>query len=164
MKLDIVIEDVQDAEDELAKSLRTVADRHAVEHDLYYVCRSLADQCVEHLEQLAPFADRYGASRRTGSVTGTPSNLEIVRRQTSEHLGCTEEAGMLLLKDLRSVYLSAQATEIAWVVLVQAVKVGRNQELLDTASNCRKEVEACGKWLRARIKEATPQVLATASS
>ncbi|MFL6011692.1 MAG: hypothetical protein ACJ734_07880, partial [Gaiellaceae bacterium] len=61
MKLDKAIEDVQDAEAELAKELRAIGERHAVEHDLYHLGHTLAKQCADHLERLAPFAERYGA-------------------------------------------------------------------------------------------------------
>ncbi|MFL5982405.1 MAG: hypothetical protein ACJ74R_11935, partial [Gaiellaceae bacterium] len=70
-------------------------------------------------------------------------------------------SGLLLLRDLRNLYLSAQEAEIAWVILAQAAQAVRDRELLQTVSLCHEEAEARGKWLRTRIKEAAPQVLAT---
>jgi len=161
MKLDKAIEDVQDAEAELAKRLRTVSERHAAEHDLYHMGHTLARQCAEHLEQLAPFADRYGASGHGGDVAESPGVLETVRRKSGELLARSETSGLLLLKDLRSLYLSAQDAEITWVILLQAAKAVRDRELLDVVNSCHQEAEARGKWLRTRIKESAPQVLAT---
>ncbi|HEY6747805.1 MAG TPA: hypothetical protein VI357_19070 [Mycobacteriales bacterium] len=161
MKLDTAIEDVQDAEAGFAKRLRAVAERHAAEHDLYHMGHTLARQCAEHLERLAPFADRYGASARSDDVAESPGLLETVRRKSGELLGRSESSGLLLLKDLRSLYLAAQEVEIAWVILIQAAKAVRDRELLDAASSCHQEAETRGKWLRTRIKEASPQVLAT---
>ena len=154
MKLDVAIEDVQDAETDVGKQLRAVGERHAAEHDLYHLGHTLARQCDEHLRRLAPFADRYGASGGGGR-----SVAESVRRRSGDLLGRSKASGLLLLKDLRALYLSAQAAEIAWVILVQAAKAARDPELLDTASSCHQEAETRGKWLRTRIKEASPQVL-----
>ena len=50
---------------------------------------------------------------------------------------------------------------IAWVILAQAAQAVRDRELLRVASLCHQEAEARGKWLRTRIKESAPQVLAT---
>ena len=161
MKLGKAVEDVQDAEAELARLLRTVGERHAAEHDLYHMGHTLARQCAEHLAQLAPFADRYGASGHSDRVAESPGVLATVRRKSSELLGRSETSGLLLLADLRTLYLSAQGAEIAWVILIQAARAVRDQELLDAAGSCHQEAEARGKWLRTRIKESAPQVLAT---
>lgn len=161
MKLDKAISDVQDAESDLAKELRSIGERHAVEHDLYHLGHTLANQCSDHLEQLALFATRYGAKPRDGGVAGSPSLLETLRHKSAELLGRSEMSGLLLLRDLRNLYLSAQEAEIAWVILAQAAQAVRDRELLQTVSLCHEEAEARGKWLRTRIKEAAPQVLAT---
>jgi len=111
------------------------------------------------LRRLAPFADRYGASGGGRSVADSTGVVETVRRRSGDLLGRSKASGLPLLKDLRALYLSAQAAEIAWVILVQAAKAARDSELLDTASSCHQEAETRGKWLRTRIKEASPQVL-----
>jgi len=161
MKLDKAIEDVQDAEAELAKDLRAVGERHAVEHDLYHLSQTLAKQCGEHLERLAPFAERYGASSSDDGAAESPGVLETLRRKSAELLGRSEAAGLLLLRDLRNAYLAAQEAEIAWVILAQAAQAARDRELLREVSRCHEEAELRGKWLRTRIKESAPQVLAT---
>ena len=161
MKLDKAIADVQDAEAELAKELRVVGERHAVEHDLYHLSHTLARRCAEHLERLAPFAERYGAPPKTDGVGYSPGLLETVRRKSAELLGRSELSGMLLLRDLRNLYLAAQEAEIAWVILAQTAQAARDRELLRVVTECHEEAEARGKWLRTRIKESAPQVLAT---
>lgn len=161
MKLDKAIDDVQDAETDLARELRAIGERHAVEHDLYHLGHTLARQCAAHLEQLRPFAERYGASTPSKNVAESTSLLETLRHKSSEMLGRSEMSGMLLLRDLRNLYLSAQEAEIAWVILGQCAQALRDQELLDVTNLCHHEAEMRGKWLRTRIKEASPQVLAT---
>jgi hypothetical protein len=66
----------------------------------------------------------------------------------------------LLLSDLRKLYLTAQATELAWVILLQATQAVRDPDLLDTATECHQRATMCAKWIRTRIKEAAPQVYA----
>jgi hypothetical protein len=161
VKLDKAITDVQEAEADLAKELRTIAERHAVEHDLYHLGHALARRCSDHLERLAPFADRYGAKPREDGDGESPSLLETLRHKSAELLGRSELSGMLLLRDLRNLYLTAQEAEITWVILAQAAQAVRDRELLQVVSLCHEEAEARGKWLRTRIKQSAPQALAT---
>jgi hypothetical protein len=84
-----------------------------------------------------------------------------LRRKSSELLSRSEAPGLLLLSDLRELYLSAQGAELAWTVLGQAAKVARDQELVAVASAGAEGAVRCVKWLRTRIKEAVPQILAT---
>lgn len=161
MRLDQAIEDVRDAEADLARELRAIGERHAVEHDLYHLSQALARQCAEHIERLAPFAKRYGATSGDGRVAESSEVLETLRRKRAELLGRSEPSGVLLLRDLRNLYLTAQAAEIAWVILAQAAQAVRDPELLAAAATCHEEAETRSKWLRTRIKETAPQVLAT---
>jgi hypothetical protein len=161
VKIDQAINDVRDAETELAKRLRLTGERHAVEHDLYHLGHTLARQCADHLDQLATVSGKYGVQAEEASVDESPGLLETARHKASEVLGRSETAGLLLLRDLREVYLRAQAAEIAWIILIQAAKAGRDTDLLTIATSCHTETETCGKWLRTRIKETSPQVLAT---
>ena len=161
MKLDRAIGDVQDAEADLTKELRTIGERHAVEHDLYHLGHTLARQCAEHLERLAPFAERYGAADREAAFENSPSLLETLRRKSAELLGRSESSGLLLLRDLRNLYLTAQEAEIAWVILAQVARAVRDRELLTVVADCQQDAEMRGKWLRTRIKQTAPQVFAT---
>ena len=160
MKIDKAITDVRDAEDDLARRLRGISERHAAEHDLYHLGHTLASKCAQRVDRLGPVAERYGVTPREIAAE-SPGMLEAVRHKTSELLGRSEKAGLLLLRDLRELYLSAQATEICWVVLMQGAKAVRDQELLGVVSSCHEEAETCGKWVRNQIKEVSPQVLAT---
>jgi hypothetical protein len=94
-------------------------------------------------------------------VTESPGILEALRRTSSHLVGRSAASGLLLLRDLRNLYLTAQEAEIAWVILVQAARAVRDRDLLAVATECHEEAETRGKWLRTRIKETCPQVLAT---
>ena len=159
MKLDEAIKDVQDAESDLAKQFRVIGERHAVEHDLYHLGHTLARQCADHLARLAPLAQRYGAPRAEMNAESPPV-LEAVRHKSAELLGRSEMSGMLLLRDLRNLYLTAQYAEIAWTTLAQTAHAARDRELLQTVKLCHEHTEAQAKWLRTRIKQSSPQVLA----
>jgi len=158
MKLDRAIKDCQDAETDLAQELRQVGERHAVEHDLYHLSHTLARKCEEHLERLRPFVERYGADGSEPDVAETPTLLERMRHKTSELLGRSEATGLLLVRDLRDLYLQAQEAELAWVILAQCAQAARDRELLTAVSEIHSDAEMRGKWLRTRIKETAPQV------
>lgn len=158
MKLDHAISLVEDAESDLAGDLRRIGERHAADADVYHVARLLASRCDRHLERLAPLAERYRVPRR--EADGESSGwTERLRRMTSEILGRTSLSGMMLLEDLQELYLVAHRAELAWTILVQAAKAARDAELLAAAQDGREEAERCWKWVRTRIKEASPQVL-----
>jgi hypothetical protein len=151
-------DDVRAAEAELADELRTVGERHAPDADVYHVAHLLALRCSDQLEALAPHAARYGADPHTD--LGEPSALlERVRRAGSELLGPEEAAGLLLLSDLRGLYVVAHRAELAWVVLLQVARAARDQELVEAATQGRAEAERRWKWVRMKVKEATPQAL-----
>ena len=160
MKMNKAIEDLHDAEADLAKRLRVTGERHASESDIYHLGHTLARQCAEHLTALAPFAERYGAKPAPDDVDASPGVLETVRRKSAEVVGRSEAAGLLLMADLRDLYLAAQHAELAWVILQQAAKARRDAELIEVVTRCHEQAEMCGKWLRTRIKEAAPQVYA----
>jgi len=160
MKMNKAVEDVHEAEGELAKRLRRTGERHAAESDLFHLGHTLARQCAEHLRALAPFAERYGAKPAPDDVDASPGLLEAARVKSAGLVGRTEAAGLLLMADLRELYLAAQHAELAWVVLLQAAKARRDAGLIDVVTRCHEEAEMCGKWVRTRIKEAAPQVYA----
>jgi len=74
MKLDLAVRRVQDAERELAHQLLVIGERHASESDLYHLAHTLAQQCAEQIELLAPFGERYGVPDDADGV-GEPNSL-----------------------------------------------------------------------------------------
>ena len=160
MNIDQVLDDVYDHETALAKQLRTVAERHAAEHDVYHVGHAQARACGNRVEQLGPHAERHGTNRRTAPSSQSPGLLDEVRHKSAELLGRSKTSGQLLLADLRELYLAAQATELAWTILLQATRAVRDSDLLETVTECQEQVATCAKWVRTRIKETAPQAYA----
>jgi hypothetical protein len=69
-------------------------------------------------------------------------------------------AAPLLLNDLNILYILAHQSEIAWVVLHQAARAKRDVHLIEVTSAGQQEAQMRWQWLRTRIKETAPQVLA----
>ncbi len=161
MRISVAIEQVQDAECDLADELETVGERHAGDADVYHVAKTLSARCAGQLDLLRTSAERHDAPGRSldTSRNGGPDVLERARRLASELVGKHELAGMLLLDDLRSLYLSAHRAELAWVLLEQCAKAARDAELLAATKVGREEAERRWKWVRTKLKEASPQVL-----
>lgn len=158
MKIDHAIETVQEAEADLAAELQKVGERHALESDLFHLGHTLSRIAEQKLARLSPLAERYGASPRS-DVPRPSGVLERVRRLSSEALGREEQSGLLLLHDLRRLYVAAHEAEVAWVVLLQGAKAARDAELVAAAEDGRAHAETRWKWLLTRVKETAPQVL-----
>jgi hypothetical protein len=161
VKLQLAIEQTQEAECELFDELTTIAERHAADSDVYHVAKTLASRCASQLELLRPHAARYGAADRTieEPTQQQPDVLERARRLATEMLGKHELAEMLLFDDLRGLYLTTHRAELAWVVLEQGGKAARDAELLAATKKGREEADRRWKWVRTKVKEATPQLL-----
>ncbi|MEV6967134.1 hypothetical protein AB0M47_18700 [Hamadaea sp. NPDC051192] len=142
MKLAQTIEDVYAAETGLARQLLALSTRHVADPDVYAMGRTLSKRCDLHLGELAPYAQRYGATPREVPVT----------------VGDSADAD--LLSDLRRLYPIAHEVEITWVILLQGALAIRDTELVDVLRPIQAEAQHRWQWLRTRIKDASPQVLA----
>jgi len=47
------------------------------------------------------------------------------------------------------------------VILLQGARAARDGELVEFVSTCQEEAQQRWQWLRTRIKETSPQILAT---
>jgi hypothetical protein len=160
VKLGLAIDEVQDAELDLAKQLIALAERHQQESDVYHTGLARAHVCADHIWQLRPFVEAYEAHSVNIGEETTPGLLDTLR-QGLKAIGLTPVSGVALLHDLRDVYVTAHRVEIDWIVLQQAAKSARATELIAVTLGCAEEAEQTWKWLRTRIKETAPQALAT---
>jgi hypothetical protein len=160
VRLGMAIKELHEAEAALAEEFRTVGERHAAEHDVHHVCTTLAKQCHAQAERLRPAAARYGEElpEREPPEPGE-GLLAGLRRKGSELTGRQPPAGILLLRDLRRLYLMARECEIDWEMVGQGAKAARDRELLGTVTECMEQTEVQAKWLKTRLKEAAPQTL-----
>jgi hypothetical protein len=170
MKLGMAIEQVANAERELADELLKVGERHRTDHDVFHMTRTLAKKEHGHLDELAKHAGRYGASvgdrdgsaPRGGTGSGRAGPAELVqtaREKGAELLGRRPEPGLLLLGDLRELHLLAAGASLDWVALAQGAQAAKDTALFATVTECQKQTLRTLKWTTYRLKEAAPQAL-----
>ena len=159
MKIGPAVKELQESETDLAEQFREVGERHPSEHDLYHLSHRFAKQCESHAERLAPVAERYGTEPADAEAGEGGGLFEALREKTGALLGRRPESGVLLLRDLRELYLAAQETLITWTIVNQGAMAARDQELLEIIKDCVPETELQVKWLLTRIKVSAPQVL-----
>lgn len=149
MKLDVAIERVVSSERELAEELERVGERHRVEHDVFHITETLAKMARARIENL-------GKPSGSGGHDGL---LSTVREKTSELIGSRPEPSMLLLRDLRHIYLLASQASIDWTILGQGAQAAKDGDLLAVVNECHTDQLRTLKWATTRIKEAAPQTL-----
>ncbi|MEU6323342.1 hypothetical protein [Streptomyces sp. NPDC047009] len=161
-KIGLLLSELHDAETDLASEFRAVADRQAADHGTHYTCLTLAQQCDAHAARVREAADRHakGLSEPHESQT-LATALGAIRHKTSELVGRRPQSGLLLLRDLRKLYLMAEAVNVHWILLGQVAQAVQDPGLLDEVTVLHKETLTQIKWLKTRLKEAAPQVLAT---
>lgn len=159
-KMLLLLDELHDAETDLAAQFRAVAVRQAADHGTHYACLTLAQQCDGHAERIRALADRFGtAPRAPARPAAGRSPLGAVRHKAAELLGRRPEPGLLLLRDLRQLYQTAAAVDIHWIGVGQAAQVLHDEALLGAVSGLHKESLTQMKWLKTRVKEATPQII-----
>jgi hypothetical protein len=159
MKVGPLLSRLHELETDLADELRALGERHAADHDVYHQCHTFAGQCERHAAALEPVAARYGEDV-DGEGPGFWSGLlESSRRAVSASVGRVPDSSLLLLRDLRTLFLHAEECSITWVMAGQAAQAARDEELLALVRECHPETEIQVKWFVTRIKTASPQAL-----
>jgi hypothetical protein len=160
VKIGIALTELHRLETNLADEFRKVGERHAVDHGVFYTAHVCADQCDEHARRLHQVAPRYQVDLPDGEGEEPWQGfLESVRRGMSTAIGRAKPSSLLLLRDLRQLFLAAEECSITWVMLGQAAQAARDRELLQLVTECHDETEMQVKWLTTQIKVKSPQVL-----
>ncbi|MFJ4261562.1 hypothetical protein ACIPY0_01425 [Paenarthrobacter nicotinovorans] len=152
MNLDVYLGLLAHSEKTLAESLRQVSAGHGAEPDVHFICQSLATQSDHHGELLDPVIQRYGGS----------GNEREPERLHAQGLSTTRSGPVGLLRDLQDVFVLASLVDITWTVVEQAGQALRDEELLSVVEQSRAETQGQLRWLRTRIKQASPQALLVA--
>lgn len=158
--VDLVLEDLYDAENQLHLDLERIGERHAAEHEVFHVTRDLARWSAEHVARLAEEGTRFGLDLDPVAVS-TNSVAAGVRRKTSALVGRRHAPALMLIDDLRQIYGDASLVHLDWVLLTQIAQTVRDQALLDLAQSCQAETERQVTWAQGKLKEAAPQALVT---
>jgi hypothetical protein len=160
MKLDLAIEELHRSENHLVTVLLSMSDKHKVDHEVFHLCRDMAQWSKRHVVELALSGRDFGLDLDP-EADGDPGPLEAVRQRTSELLGRRQAPGLLLLADLRHLYKEAQGTSVDWELLAQGAQGAKNRELLDVAERCHPQTLRISKWANSYLKVTSPQVLAS---
>lgn len=149
---------IHHGENEAAKELLRMSERHHAEHEVHHVARDLASWSQEHVTLLAQHATRFDLDldEQAETTYGMASQLRDTLATT---LGRRPEPGLLLLEDLRHLYLRASENSLAWEMLAQVAQAQHERELLDLSEECHPQTLRQIRWANTMIKTQTPQVL-----
>ncbi len=160
MKLDLAIEELHRSENHLVTVLMSMSDRHKADHEVFYVCRDMARWSRHHVADLARVGRDFGVDLDP-QASEDPGPLVALRQRTSELLGRRSSPGLLLLADLRHLYLEAAGTSLDWEVLAHSAQGAKEPELLDVAERCHPQSLRIARWANGHLKVASPQVIAS---
>jgi hypothetical protein len=160
MKLDMAIEELHRSENELYTVLLSMSDRHRVDHEVFHVTRDMATWSEQHVAELAGAGRDFGleVDPEARHVAGL---IERLQQKAAEMMGRRSAPGLLLLADLRHLYREASGTSLDWELLAQGAQGAKNKELLDLAERCHPQTLRVSRWANAKLKESSPQVLAS---
>ena len=130
----------------------------SVEADYYFAAGDLATWSQGHVRRIAAIGGRYGLELDP-EPAGDPSLLRRVRQEVGDRLGRRSAPTLLLLRDLRSLYMDASGVSVDWELIAQAAQGVRDRELLDLASSCHPDTLRQARWANAMLKQSATQAL-----
>ncbi len=142
---------LQASEEQLADAFLQVADHHQDEPDIGGVCHLQASWSHQHVERIKPLNEKYREQK----------NDEPERLHQSLFEG-TRSGSLALLRDLHDLWLLANEIHLCWLVLDQAAKALRDEQLEAACLECDKQTERQLAFLLTRIKQSAPQTLVVA--
>ncbi len=158
MKLDLVIEELHRSENALRHDLLVVSDRHKTDHEVFHVARDLAQWSADHVRELAQIGRDFGLELEA-EAESEAKLAERLREKSAELLGRRSAPGMLMLRDLRELYLKASGVSLDWEMLAQAAQGARKIELLELAERCHPDTLRVTRWANGKLKVSSTQVL-----
>jgi anaerobic selenocysteine-containing dehydrogenase len=139
---------LDESEKRLVKGFEQVRKTHPDEPDIDGLCRLFAAWSKQAESMLKPFISKYG-ERQDGEPKRLDKALLVKRKQ----------GGFDMLRDIHDLWLLVNESMISLVVLEQASRALRDDELLDTLKHMQNRNERQLIWLKTRINQAAPQIL-----
>lgn len=158
MKIGLVLRELHRSENDLAHELLQVADRHKVDHEIYYVGRDIAAWSQRHVVDISRIASHYGEDLDP-EPKGELGLAKKVREKGSELIGRASTPALLVLRDLREVYMKASGVSVDWEMLAQAAQGIKHTNLLDVTKRCHPETLRQMRWANGKLKESSTQIL-----
>jgi hypothetical protein len=152
-----VLSGLHHGEHRLARELHTVSDRHRTEHEIHHVARDLERWSREHAQHLADIGEHHEQNlrsepRRAGHL------VDSLRAKAADVMARRPEPGLLLLRDVRTLYLMASDNSLHWEMLAQAAQARRDRDLLQLVSACHPQTLRQIRWANTLIKIMSPQI------
>ena len=82
-----------------------------------------------------------------------------MREEISDRLGRRSAPALLLLRDLRSIYIDASGVSVDWELVAQAAQGVKDKELLGPAKKCHPDTLRQARWTNSMLKESATQIL-----
>lgn len=158
MKIDLALEELHRSENDLAGQLLAMSDRHKADHEVFHLARDLAVWSQDHVREIARIGRSYGLDLDE-EPAGDPSLLQKVRQAAADRLHHRSAPALLLLRDLRSVYIDASGVSVDWELLAQAAQGVRDIDLLEVVQRCHPQTLRQARWANAQLKEKATQIL-----
>jgi hypothetical protein len=140
------------SEQHLVDALLTVADHHRDEPDIFQACHLAASWSRDAIQALNPLVERYAEEKND-----EPDRL------SQALFGGPRTGSLALLRDLHDLWLLVSEVQLCLIVLDQAAKALRDDELEGFCSHWSGQTKRQLAWLQTRIKQAAPQALVVAA-
>lgn len=154
--LDYALRRVHHGENELVRHLVRLAEQHQQDHEVHHVALDLAGWSRVNLAAVADAAAGYDVS-----LPRDPNEPGGVRHAVDAMLSKTpgKAPAIVLLEDLRDLYLIGSETSLAWEMLAQHAQARREADLLALTTRCLPQTLRQMRWANTMIKTLSPQAL-----
>lgn len=155
-----VLSRLHEAENDTHSMLLRMAHTHAADQEIHHVSLDLARWSGEHVRRLAKAADDEGL--KLAAEPDSPTRLGERLRSAASSMSARQTApGLLLIDDLKKLYLQTSQVSLDWEMLAQVAQAKRDQELLDLSEECHPQNLRQIRWANTMLKTLTPQVLSS---
>jgi hypothetical protein len=159
--LEYALRRVHHGENEVAQHLTRLSTRHERDPEVHHVAADLAGWSALNIARLADAAEAYDVS-----LAREPDRPGPVRHAIDAVASTADgrAPAIVLLEDLRDVYLVAGETSLAWEMLAQHAQARREPDLLQVTAECHPQNLRQLRWANSMIKVLSPQALAALDS
>ncbi|WP_340373878.1 hypothetical protein U5640_00930 [Streptomyces sp. SS7] len=152
---------LHDGERGLERQLLAAAEPHGGEPEFRHIATDVARWSREHADRLARAAASYDLGLPGPADRPEPGPPESLRATLGRAVGRQPAPGLLLLRDLRDLHLSATENSLSWEMLAQVAQAAGDTGLLDLAAACHPQTLRQLRWTNTMIKTLSPQLLSS---
>jgi hypothetical protein len=157
-----LLRELHSGESELEWRLLAAGERHRTEHEVHHVTTDLARWSRQNAQALATVAVTDSPwLAHVKQAVATNDAIASVRQRAATLIGRRLEPGLLLLRDVQTLFVLGTRNSVNWTMLGQAAQASRDSRLLTVVSECHPRTLRQVKWCNAILKETAPQILVT---